>query len=565
MNSITSSEDGEGNTIGSSQFGYHGGEDEYNNNDNNNNNTINNFIQERKQRQHEDYNNNDNTDTISLYNSKLLNYDVDPTNLYELLTCEGKGSFGAVYKALRKTDATIVAVKVIQVTSSDEVDSIHGEITMLRECNHVNITMYTGAYLYNQTLWIVMEYCGGGSISDILKHFPLKEKDIALVAREVMKGLVYLHSREQLKIHRDIKGANILLTDKGEVKLADFGVSKQLQETIAKANTFVGTPYWMAPEVLTGIKYDGKADVWSVAITCIEMAEKLPPLNDVHPMRVIMMIPQNTPPTLQEEEKWSDKFKHFLKSCLVKDPLHRISSRESLNHKFLSRENCSTAEELMMNVHRRLALEKIQGAPERRRRRRAALQGPRRGGTGASTINTTTTTTTTGKAVDDTRTDNNSALLKEWDKIKAATTTISGSGVGISSKLIGLEISDDIRGKKKQKNIDTIVEEDDDYESDNDGDNGKDEKKLNNTGTFISKKVIVDVDGNNDGQDDNNNGKKTGKKNDNEKDDSLLDDGNVNNKLTKEEEKKEEEEEDVLLDASLYVMDFIRSMEGDLS
>ena len=152
-------------------------------------------------------------------------------------------------KHLQKTDATIVAVKVIQVTSSEEVDSIHGEITMLRECNHVNITQYTGAYLCNQTLWIVMEYCGGGSISDILKHFPLKEKDIALVAREVMKGLVYLHSREQLKIHRDIKGANILLTDKGEVKLADFGVSKQLQETIAKANTFVGTPYWMAPEV----------------------------------------------------------------------------------------------------------------------------------------------------------------------------------------------------------------------------------------------------------------------------------------------------------------------------
>ena len=192
-------------------------------------------------------------------NSKTVNSDAildchtDPTKLYELLTCEGKGSFGAVYKALRRSDATIVAVKVIQVSSSDEVDSIHGEITMLRECNHANITQYTGAYLCSQTLWIVMEYCGGGSISDILKHFALKESDIALVAREVMKGLVYLHSREQLKIHRDIKGANILLTDKGEVKLADFGVSKQLQETIAKANTFVGTPYWMAPEVSSSV------------------------------------------------------------------------------------------------------------------------------------------------------------------------------------------------------------------------------------------------------------------------------------------------------------------------
>jgi serine/threonine protein kinase len=302
-------------------------------------------------------------------------------------------------------------------------------------------------------------------------------------------------------------------------------------------------------QVLTGDKYDGKADVWSVAITCIEMAEKLPPLNDVHPMRVIMCIPKNDPPTLQDGGKWSKKFKHFLKSCLMKNPLNRISASESLMHKFLSSENCSTAEELMMNVHRRLALEKVQGAPERRRRRRAALQGPaRRGGTGASTVNTTNIMT--GK--NDTRTDNNSAMLKEWDKIKAATTV---SKTGISSRSVGIEFdekeatAENSRKEKSNHNIGTIEEEDDGYVSSS---SDADEKQLNNTGTYISTKSDTEGDG----------AKKKTK--------TILKDGaNVTaGLLVKNEEEKNEEEEEkniVLADSSAYVMEFIRIMEGDLS
>lgn len=333
----------------------------------------------------------------------------DPTLAYELLTCEGKGSFGAVYKALRRQDATIVAVKVIQIpTAEHEIEALHREVQMLRECNHSNITEYTSAYIYEETLWIVMEYCGGGSIADILKHFPLPTDQIALVAREVLKGLLYLHSREQLKIHRDIKGANILLNDKGEIKLADFGVSKQLQETIAKADTFVGTPYWMAPEVLSGEQYDGKADVWSVGIACIEMAEKLPPLYEVHPMRVIMMIPNNDPPKLKEAHKFSPEFAGFLKFCLAKDPKTRPTASECLEHSFFH--DCSSSENLMASVHRRMALEKKKLAPERKKRQ-AAFQGMADG----ATIHTTTTMGDEMTISDDTKTDMNNAILDEWD------------------------------------------------------------------------------------------------------------------------------------------------------
>jgi serine/threonine protein kinase len=337
---------------------------------------------------------------------------VDPTTLYELLTCEGKGSFGAVYKALRKSDAAIVAVKVVQVPEVDaDADALHQEVTMLRECNHPNITQYTAAYLFSETLWIVMEYCGGGSIADILKHFSLGERAIALVTRAVLRGLVYLHSREQRKIHRDIKGANILLTDKGEIKLADFGVSKQLQATVAKADTFVGTPYWMAPEVLSGERYDGKADVWSVGIACIEMAEQRPPLYDVHPMRVIMCIPKNKPPTLAEPKKWSRKFHDFLAQVLSKDVAARPTASEGLGHPFL--ENCASAEELMASVHRKVAQEKTKGGPARQRRR-AALQGAME--TGSSSVGSSTAgASTVGGTNLDTKTEENERILDEWE------------------------------------------------------------------------------------------------------------------------------------------------------
>ena len=285
-------------------------------------------------------------------------------------------------------------------------------------------------------------------------------------------------------------------------------------------------------QVLMGEKYDGKADVWSVAITCIEMAEKLPPLHDVHPMRVIMCIPKNNPPTLTDEDKWSVDFKHFLRTCLVKTPVNRASATECLKHPFLADENCSSAEKLMMNVHRRLALEKVKGAPERRRRRRAALQGPAKGTTVGSAANVTHSTglrTVAG----DTRTDNNSAMLKEWDNIRSSTT------VGSGQKESGKSIFSDVRvsGNKEKENrqvssnnIGTIQEGGEgEYEVEDD-----DDEKLNRTGTFVRANP--------------------------QKDEAASSSASLNEPALIENKK----EGPNLLDASMYVMDWVRKVEGPL-
>ena len=260
-----------------------------------------------------------------------------PEDLFELLEQLGKGSYGAVYKARHRPSGTVVAVKVIPLTGEDEegLEDIRREIAVLQECVHPNVVRYFGSFMGDEYLWIVMEHCGGGSVRDVLtaSGAPLSESQIAFLCGESLKGLVYLHSIN--KVHRDIKCSNILLTESGGVKLADFGVAAQLTRTMSKRNTFVGTPHWMAPEVIQESRYDGKVDVWALGISAVEMAEVQPPRHAVHPMRVIFMITREPAPRLAEPGRWTAAFHDFVARCLRKDAGGRPAAVELLPHRFL--------------------------------------------------------------------------------------------------------------------------------------------------------------------------------------------------------------------------------------
>uniref|UniRef100_A0A672IMC3 Mitogen-activated protein kinase kinase kinase kinase 5 n=1 Tax=Salarias fasciatus TaxID=181472 RepID=A0A672IMC3_SALFA len=211
---------------------------------------------------------------------------------------------------------------------------------MVKECMHHNIVAYFGSYLCREKLWICMEYCGGGSLQDIYHVTgPLSELQIAYVSRETLQGLGYLHSKG--KMHRDIKGANILLTDNGDVKLADFGVAAKITATIAKRKSFIGTPYWMAPEVAAVEKnggYNQLCDIWAVGITSIELAELQPPMFDLHPMRALFLMSKSSfqPPKLKDKNKWSAAFHNFVKVSLTKNPKKRPTAEKLLSHVFVA-------------------------------------------------------------------------------------------------------------------------------------------------------------------------------------------------------------------------------------
>ncbi|XP_057777369.1 serine/threonine-protein kinase 1 isoform X2 [Salvia miltiorrhiza] len=271
----------------------------------------------------------------------------DPSTKYELLHELGKGSYGAVYKARDLRTSELVAVKVISLSEGEEgYEEIRGEIEMLQQCSHPNVVRYLGSYQGEEFLWIVMEYCGGGSVADLMNvtDEALEEYQIAYICREALKGLSYLHSI--FKVHRDIKGGNILLTEQGEVKLGDFGVAAQLTRTMSKRNTFIGTPHWMAPEVIQESRYDGKVDVWALGVSAIEMAEGLPPRAAVHPMRVLFMISIEPAPMLEDKEKWSLVFHDFVAKCLTKEPRLRPTAAEMLKHKFI--EKCRSGASAMV-------------------------------------------------------------------------------------------------------------------------------------------------------------------------------------------------------------------------
>ncbi|KAF8537020.1 kinase-like domain-containing protein [Trichophaea hybrida] len=276
---------------------------------------------------------------------------------FQVLEQLGSGSFGTVYKAIEKQSGTIVAIKQIDLESSeDDIQEIQQEIQVLSTCASPYVTQYYGSFIKGFKLWIIMEYLGGGSCHDLLKPEPFDEAHIAILMRELLHGLDYLHNEG--KIHRDIKAANVLLSSNGQVKLADFGVAAQLTGLKSQRNTFVGTPYWMAPEVISQtIGYDYKADIWSLGITAIEMSQGNPPHSNVHPMKVLFHIPKEPAPTLPGHG-WSREFKDFVARCLVKDPAKRASAKELLRHKFIR--NAGRVEALQELIERRQDWDSIQ-------------------------------------------------------------------------------------------------------------------------------------------------------------------------------------------------------------
>ncbi|ODV88599.1 hypothetical protein CANCADRAFT_45110 [Tortispora caseinolytica NRRL Y-17796] len=256
---------------------------------------------------------------------------------YELQEQLGTGSFGVVYKAIDRVTKEVYAIKQIDLESGDEgIEEIRQEILLLSECNSTSITRYHGCFLKGTKLWIVMEYMGGGSCFDLLKPGPFTELQIGLICKGILEGLVYLHARG--KIHRDIKAANVLLSLKGEVKLADFGVAAQMSNNLSRRNTFVGTPFWMAPEVILQKGYNNRADIWSLGITAMELAQGEPPLSEYHPMKVLFLIPKQSPPRLNDSQ-FSPEFQDFVAKCLVKDPRQRPSAEQLLKHKFITNSN----------------------------------------------------------------------------------------------------------------------------------------------------------------------------------------------------------------------------------
>ncbi|MBW0476180.1 hypothetical protein O181_015895 [Austropuccinia psidii MF-1] len=263
--------------------------------------------------------------------------DVPVEEIFTKLDIVGKGAYGAVYKGIHNATGTVLALKVINLdTAEDDMIEIQREVALLsqlRDSDRHNCIGYHGCYFYQTELWIAMDYASGGSIRTLLKPGKIDEKYAQLIIRETLIGMNYIHHQDI--IHRDIKSANILLTNSNRIVLCDFGIAAPLQSTNHKRSTFIGTPYWMAPEVITdGRLYDTKADIWSLGITLYEILNGNPPFSDLTPAKVILKIPRSQPAKL-EGNQFTNAVKEFLAACLIDEPNDRPSAEELMKHKWI--------------------------------------------------------------------------------------------------------------------------------------------------------------------------------------------------------------------------------------
>ncbi|XP_075065726.1 serine/threonine-protein kinase 10 [Mixophyes fleayi] len=280
------------------------------------------------------------TDKRRLREYEHVRRDLDPNLVWEIVGELGDGAFGKVYKAKNRETGILAAAKVIETKNEDELEDYMVEIDILATCNHPNIVKLLGAFYFENKLWIMIEFCQGGAVDAVMLELDrgLTEPQIQAICKQMLEALAYLHSMKI--IHRDLKAGNVLLTQDGAIKLADFGVSAKNVKTLQRRDSFIGTPYWMAPEVvmcetMKDAPYDYKADIWSLGITLIEMAQIEPPHHELNPMRVLLKIAKSEPPTLSAPSKWSQGFRDFLKTALEKNPETRPSAVQLLEHPFV--------------------------------------------------------------------------------------------------------------------------------------------------------------------------------------------------------------------------------------
>lgn len=269
---------------------------------------------------------------------------------YEKVECVGKGSFGEVYRGREVATGKVVALKLIDLEKADEeIEVLQREIKVMSQISNPYVVQYYSSLMKGSTLWIIMEFMSGGSLKELLDVVgPFPEDAVATVMKALFRGLDYVHKEH--KLHRDIKAANILLSGHGDVKLADFGVAGQMTATMRQRNTFVGSPFWMAPEVIQESLYDEKADIWSAGITGIELATGLPPYAAEHPLRALFFIPKNPPPRL-DAPIFSRACKDFISLCLKKNPAERPSAEQLLTHAFLKKARASSIKDLLKKKH----------------------------------------------------------------------------------------------------------------------------------------------------------------------------------------------------------------------